>query len=95
MLVIKPVGNKVLVKSCDEEQNSSFGIIIPETVDKETKTKGMIVAVGSGDQIEKNELKIGDIVIFEKWGGEEVDINEEESAEYRMLDVKNILAIIS
>lgn len=93
---IKPIGDRVLVKSIKEEEVTASGIVLPDTVDKEKKAEGEIVAVGPGKLLENGsraimEVKVGDKVIFEKWGGEEVKVGNEE---YKILSVEKILAVI-
>lgn len=93
---IKPLGDRVLVKPLKEEEMTASGIVLPETVDKEKKMEGEIVAVGPGKLLESGEravmeVKVGDKVLFEKWGGEEVKVGKEE---YKILDQEKILAII-
>jgi len=93
---IKPLGDHVVVKPLKEEEVTASGIILPDTVDKEKKAEGEIVAVGPGKLLENGsrgpmEVKVGDHVIFEKWGGEEIKLGKEE---YKILSVERILAII-
>ncbi len=73
------------------------GIVLPDTVDKEKKMEGEVMAVGPGKILDngeraKMEVKVGDKVIFEKWGGEEIKIDK---IEYKILEQSKILAIIS
>lgn len=93
---IKPLGDRVLVKPLKEEETTASGIILPETVDKEKKAEGEVVAIGPGKLLDNDtrgqmEIKVGDRVIFEKWGGEEIKVGKEE---YKILSVEKILAII-
>lgn len=89
---IKPLGDRVLVKPKLEEEVTEHGIVLPDTVEKEKKAEGEIIAIGSGEKVAKLGLKIGDKVIFEKWGGEEVEI---EGVDHKILDHEKILAIIT
>lgn len=93
---IHPLGDRVLVKPLKEEEITASGIVLPETVDKEKKAEGEVVAIGPGKLLENGtravmEVKIGDRVIFEKWGGEDVKVGKEE---YKMLSQDKILAIV-
>ena len=93
---IKPLGGRVLVKPLKEEEVTKSGIVLPETVDKEKKAEGEVIAVGPGKLLESGaraplEVKVGDKVLFEKWGGEEVKIGKEE---YKILEGEKILAIL-
>ncbi|OGH71703.1 MAG: co-chaperone GroES [Candidatus Magasanikbacteria bacterium RIFCSPLOWO2_01_FULL_43_20b] len=93
---IRPLGDRVLVKPIKEEEVTKSGIVLPDTVDKEKKMEGEVVAVGPGKMLDsgeraKMEVKVGDKVIFEKWGGEEVKVEKEE---YKILSAEKILAIV-
>ena len=93
---IKPLGDRVLIKPIKEEEVTASGILLPETVDKEKKMEGEVVVVGPGKLLENGsraimEVKVGDKVIFEKWGGEDVKVGDEE---YKILSVEKILAVI-
>ena len=93
---LKPLGNRVVVEPFTEEQTTASGIILPQTIDKEKKAEGEIVAIGPGKLLENGsrasmEVKVGDRVIFEKWGGEEVKVGKEE---YKILSQDKILAIV-
>lgn len=61
---IKPLGDRVLVKPSKEEEITASGIVLPETVDKEKKAEGQIVAVGNGEFIGKLGLKVGDKILY-------------------------------
>ncbi len=85
---VRPLGNRILVKQLSTEEVTKSGIILPETADKEKKAQGKIVAVGNGEDISKLGLKIGDTVVFGKYAGEEVEIDEDGAkAEYKILYV--------
>lgn len=85
---IKPLGDRVLVKPVKEEEVTASGILLPSSADKEKKAEGKIVAVGNGEAIAKLNLKVGDNVLFKKWGGEEIKIGQGSNEEvYKMLYV--------
>jgi len=85
---IKPLGDRVLVKPAKEEEVTASGIVLPSTVDKEKKAEGEIVAVGNGEAVVKLNLKVGDRVLFKKWGGEEIKIGQGSAEEtYKILYV--------
>jgi len=93
---IKPLSDRVVIKATKEEDMTASGIFLPETIDKEKKAEGEIVAVGPGKLLKSGqraqmEVKIGDKVLFEKWGGEE---NKVDGKEYKILSADKILAII-
>lgn len=97
---IMPLQDRVLVKPLTEEEmnttTTSFGIIIPETVSKEKPEQGTVVAVGPGKMNEDNRLipmsvKVGDRVMFSKYGYDEVKI---DGTEYYIVSEGNILAVL-
>ena len=95
---IIPLGDRVLVKQFTKEdaKKTKSGIIIPETVDQERPEQGKVIAVGEGrmnneGKILPMKVKVGDMVIFSKYGPDEVKV---EGDEYFMLKEENILAII-
>jgi len=88
---IKPIGDRVLVRPLEEEKITESGIVLPDTVDKEKKAEGEIIALGNGEKLAKLNLKVGDKVLFEKWGGEEVKV---EKQEYKILPHDKILAVV-
>lgn len=96
---ITPIGDRVLVKPLnaeDLEKKSPSGIIIPDTIDKEKPEQGRVVEVGEGKHDEKGNLipvpvKVGDMVVFAKYGYEEIKVNGEE---YYVLRADQILAVI-
>jgi chaperonin GroES len=96
-LKLQPLGDRVIVKPVmKEEKTTAFGIIIPESVDKERPAKGTVVAVGPG-KIEDGKLlpmnvKVGQQVLFSKYGYDEVKM---EGEEYFILTESSILAIIT
>jgi chaperonin GroES len=90
-----PLKDKVLIKRLDQEGTSPGGIIIPDTA-KEKPIEGEILAVGSGIRDENGtvhalDVKVGDRVLFAKWGGNEVKIGGDE---YVILKESDILGII-
>ena len=88
---LKPLGNRVIVTLLTEEETSKSGIILPETIDKEKKAEGKVIAIGEGEKIQKLGLKVGDKVLFGKYAGEEVKI---EKVEYKILSDEDVLAVI-
>ena len=92
---IKPLADRVVVKPMEQEEKQQGGIIIPDTA-KEKPQEGEIVAVGPGkasDSGEKiaMEVKKGDRVLYGKYSGTEVTVNNEE---YLIMRESDILAII-
>lgn len=91
---IKPLADRVIVKQLEAENKTASGIIIPDTA-KEKPQEGKVVAVGSGKIINGKKMpldvKKNDLVLFSKYGGDEVKI---EGVEYKILKEEDILAII-
>ena len=95
-LKLKPLADHVVIKANTSEQTTKSGIVLPETVNKEKPEQGEVIAVGRGrmldnGQMKEMELKVGDKVLFTKYGPQEVKINEQELLIAREDD---ILAII-
>jgi chaperonin GroES len=94
--VIKPLGDRVVVKRIEEEPKTKGGIVLPDTA-KEKPQKGKVIAVGTGRILENGqrvplEVKEGDTVVFAKYGGTEIEINGEE---YVILSERDLLAVLS
>jgi chaperonin GroES len=99
LMAIKPLGNRILVKQLTTEETTKSGIVLPATADKEKKAQGTVVAMGSGEPITKSGLKIGDVVVFGKYSGDEIEIEENgQKVEYKILSIggdrDEVLAII-
>jgi len=92
---IRPLQDRVIVKRLEEEQKTKGGIIIPDTA-KEKPIEGEIVAVGNGKitddgKVIKPEVKVGDLVLFSKYGGTEVKI---DGMDYLIMREEDIMGII-
>ena len=88
---IKPLGQRILVEIHEAETKTISGIIIPDTA-KEKQQKANVTAVSKElSDDEKNEIKVGDTILFSKYSGTSINIDEKE---YLMLDIDNVLAII-
>lgn len=92
----KPLHDRVLVRRASNDEKTSGGIIIPDSV-QEKPMEGEVVAVGSGyinDNGEKRPLdvKAGDKVVFSKWAGTEVKIDGEELMVMKESDIIGIVA---
>lgn len=82
----QPLGKRVLVKRVEEANTTSSGIIIPDNA-QEKPSKGEVVAVSS----EVNEVACGDIVVFGKFSGNEISLNNEK---FLVLETEDIFGII-
>jgi chaperonin GroES len=92
---IKPLNDRVLVVREDEEQKSAGGIIIPDTA-KEKPQRGKVVAVGSGKRDKDGkripvEVKVGDRILFGKYAGTEIKIDNVEHVFMREDDIFSVL----
>ena len=85
-----------MVKPKKEKEITASGIVLPDTVDKEKKAEGEIVAVGPGKMLENGqrasmEVKVGQTVLYKKWGGDEIKVGDEE---YKIVSQEDILAVL-
>jgi chaperonin GroES len=92
---IKPLGDRVLVKPCEEKEKTKGGIVLPDTA-KEKPQEGKIVAVGEGKKTDDGKiiplsLKVGDKVLYGKYSGTEITVDGEE---YLIIREEDILAIV-
>lgn len=87
---VKPLGDRVLVEPAAAETKTASGIIIPDTA-KEKPQKGKVVAVGNGKPEEPMTVKVGDIVLYGKYAGTELNI---EGKDYLIMRESDIYAVI-
>ena len=92
---LKPLSDRVLVKPLDKEQEKKGGIIIPDTA-KEKPQEGEIIAAGPGKRDEQGKLipmdvKVGDKVLYGKYSGTEIKIEDED---YLIMHQEDVLGII-
>jgi len=92
---LKPLSNHILIQPVEDEKITKSGIVIPENA-SEKPTKGKVVAVGPGKRNEKGELlpmsvKVGDLVLFKKYGPDEIEV---DGVKYLIGDDDDVLAII-
>ena len=93
---LKPLGDKVVVQLIEQEDKTASGIYLPDSA-KKKPTEGKVIAIGEGrtlDNGDKNKLsvKVGDRVLFSKYGGNEVSVDGED---YTILDEDQIYAILN
>jgi len=84
-----PLGERLLIKPIKEEKKTEGGIVLPDSA-KEKPMKAEVIAVGKLDE-DKIDVKVGDKVIFSKYAGTEIKINDED---YLIIDANDILAKI-
>ncbi len=92
---IRPLNDRILVKRLEEEEKTAGGIIIPDSA-KEKPAEGEIVAVGPGKQNDNGErvamdVKVGDRVLFSKYGGTDVKIDGDD---YLIMREDDILGVV-
>ena len=94
--VLKPLEDRVVVKTLEAEQTTASGLVIPDTA-KEKPQEGEVLAVGPGRWDDEGEnripmdVKVGDIVLYSKYGGTEVKYDNEE---YLVLSARDLLAVV-
>lgn len=91
---LTPLGDRVVVKPAPSEEKTRSGIVLPDSA-KEKPSEGTVVSVGIGRVLDNGqklplEVKVGDKIIYSKYGGTEVKIDDEE---YIILQERDILAI--
>ena len=93
---LKPLGDRVVVKASEAEEQTKSGLFIPDTA-KEKPQKGSVIAVGEGKYREDGtrvpvDVKVGDMVIYGKYGGTEVKVDGED---YLILRADDIYAVVN
>jgi len=88
---LKPLGDRVIVKALPKEETTKAGIILPDTVSKESRMEGEIIAIGNGEKVSKLNLTVGQKVVFSEYGGSEIKI---ENQEYKILNHDDLLAVV-
>jgi len=94
-VVIKPLEDRIVVRPLDAEQTTASGLVIPDTA-KEKPQEGEVIAVGPGRFDDAGtrvpmDVKVGDVVLYSKYGGTEVKYAGEE---YLVLSARDVLAVI-
>ena len=93
---LKPLGDKVIVERLQAKEKTEGGIILPETA-KEKPQEGKVIAVGNGKTLKNGktvapQVKPGDKILFGKYSGNEIKLDEQE---YLIVESEDILAIIT
>lgn len=91
----RPLQDRVVVRRVEAEEKTRGGIIIPDTA-KEKPAEGEVVAVGNGARNDKGEIiapevKVGDRILFGKWSGTEVKLDEQELLIMKESDIMGII----
>lgn len=92
---LKPLHDHVIVKAIAEDEITKFGIVLPDTVDKEKPEKGEVISIGEGKMLDNGQrsqisVKVGDKVMFKKYSPDEIKIDGEE---YLVISESDIIAI--
>ncbi len=92
---LRPIGDKVVVEVIDEPQTTLSGIVLPDSA-KEKSQRGKVIAVGTGKLLDNGsrepmEVKVGDTVLFAKYGGTEVDLGGRELMILSQRDIHAVL----
>lgn len=88
--MIKPLADRVVIEPKEAETRTASGIFIPDTA-KEKPQQGTIVAAGPGKKDEPMEVKVGDVVLYGKYSGTEVTVDDKK---YLIVKQSDILAIL-
>ena len=93
--MLKPLGDRIVIKVIEDTEQTSGGIFIPDSA-KEKPQKGEVVAVGEGKILDNGnrepmDVKTGNVVLFAKYSGSDVKVDNET---FKILSVKDVLGII-
>ena len=93
--MLKPLGDRIVIKVIEDTEQTSGGIFIPDSA-KEKPQKGEVVAVGEGKTNDKGEkepmgVNVGDIILYAKYAGTDVKM---DGVEYKILSIKDALAVL-
>ena len=93
---IKPLEDRIVIRQVEAEQTTASGLVIPDTA-KEKPQEGEVIAVGPG-RVDDNgnripvDVKVGDVVIYSRYGGTEVKY---EGQEFQILSSRDVLAVVT
>ncbi len=85
---VMPLGENVLIKLVAPETKTASGLYIPESATNEKSSQGEVTAIGESKKI---TVKKGQVVMFKKYGGEEIKVDNED---YVMVKIEDIIAIV-
>lgn len=88
---LNPLADRVLIQPTAAEEVTASGIIIPDSA-KEKPLRGTVMAVGPGTKDEEMTLKVGDKVLYSKYGGTEIDLDGEKVLIMRQNEVLAVIA---
>ena len=94
-IAIKPLEDRIVIRQVEAEQTTASGLVIPDTA-KEKPQEGEVIAVGPG-RVDDNgnripvDVKVGDVVIYSRYGGTEVKYDGQE---FQILSSRDVLAVV-
>lgn len=93
---LQPLNNHIFLEAVEEVKKTKSGIVLPDTAEKEKPMQGKVVAVGPGKLLENGQrapmsVKVGDLVLFKKYGPDEIEI---DGKKYLVGEETDILAIL-
>jgi chaperonin GroES len=93
---VKPLSDNILIEPIKEEEKTKSGILLPETAEKEKPEQGKVIAVGPGRKTSSGKIipvgvKVGQKVLFKKYGPDEIKVDDKE---YLIAKEEDILAIL-
>ncbi len=93
---LQPLGSRLIVKPILEDEVTKFGIILPDSAERDKPIRGEVLAIGQGKNLnngqrEKMDLKVGDKILFEKYGSDEYKVNNQE---FLVVDYDKVVAVI-
>jgi len=94
-ITLKPLGNRVLAQRLEAKETMKGGIILPDSAKKKQET-AKVVAVGEGQRLDDGKIlpvpvKLGDLILMDKYAGQEVVLDDEE---YLIIKAEDIIAIV-
>lgn len=94
---LQPLNDRLVLKAASKEEVTKSGIVIPDTAEKEKPQEGEVIAVGPGKMLDNGSraamtVKVGDRVLFTKYGPDEVKV---DGVEYLMVKEEDVLAVIA
>ena len=94
-LKIRPLHDRLIVERLPEERKSAGGIVIPDTADKDKPIQGTVIAIGTGKYIDGAlaplQVKVGDTILFGKYAGTNIKLDDTEYLVMREEDVMGVL----
>lgn len=96
MSTIRPIGDRVFLEPLEEDRTTKSGIVLPDSAEKERPIRGRVLAIGAGKRNDRGDImhmsvKVGDIVLFKKYGPDEIEL---EGKKYLVAEEGDILAIL-